>query len=184
MGWNGQQDSSLRCRTGFKSVEVVSPILAGEAGLTEVFYMAQYLQEAGAEFNSSTGLHVHVSADHLSETQKKRLAKLFRQYEGVFMAVSGENIGNRVNNGYCKLAHLWRRLVDYHDRYRSLNFATGGKGTVEFRLFQATIEPAALVTAVYMCVGLVAYVSQMSDEELGPVDPIPSLWSLFGTGCF
>lgn len=166
-GWNSQKDGSLSSESGFVACEVVSPILKGEDGLFELGYMADYLTEVGAKFNSSTGLHIHVNGGHLSPKQQIKLAKEFRQHEAAFMALNGENAGYRLGNYYCRLASDWRWLVDTENRYRSLNFCNlqKSKGTVEFRLFYGDCSLEVLVTAVYMCVGLVAKVSQMSDSE-------------------
>lgn len=174
-GWNSQKDGSLVTCDGWMPCEVVSPILAGENGIAQVFFMAEYLQKVGAEFNKTTGLHVHVGAKHLTMYQRVKLAELFREHEAAFMGLNGKEAAFRMENIYCQLAPEWQNLVDYKVRRRSLNFVNlaGNKGTVEFRLFAGTGDPTILLTAVYMCVALVAKVSQMSEAEALTFTPFP-----------
>lgn len=176
-GWNAQRDGSLNnVPNGYFPAEIVSPVLKGVGGheangLIDLWYMVEYMQKSGAIFNSQCGLHVHVGSGHLGDKQLFRLAKLFRQHEGAFLAVSGENVTDRIGNGYCKLSMDWTSLP-WGNRYRSLN-VINSHNTVEFRLFSPSSSMAHIVTATYMCVALVAKISQMTDAELDRLTPYP-----------
>jgi hypothetical protein len=59
-GWQSQSDSSIRAGRNHRSVEIVSPILRGAAGLGEVVAALSWLRGLGARVNGSCGMHVHV----------------------------------------------------------------------------------------------------------------------------
>src|SRR5438874_2067235 len=67
-GWVSKTDGSLGTE-GYHEVgvEVVSPVLRGERGLTEVAYAVEVLLgPLGARVDGTTGLHVHVDASKLT----------------------------------------------------------------------------------------------------------------------
>jgi len=59
--WKILRDGSLDIKAGEFGMELVSPILSGRKGLTEVQRCLTTLQEIGVRTDSSTGLHVHIS---------------------------------------------------------------------------------------------------------------------------
>jgi len=157
-GWNSQQDGSLRSHDyNYTPVEVVSPILSGEEGLTEVVYMLAYLNEIGAKVNETCGLHVHVDASHLNVTRLEIVKRLFQSYETAFYGMNGTRAWERWNNGYCAPSPRWNG-----SRYQSLNLTNigGPKNTVEFRCFFSTLNDYEVVSIVYMCVALVSRASE------------------------
>jgi hypothetical protein len=57
-GWTAQRDGSLRTdRRGYVPVEIVSPVLKGQAGIEQLKQVAQILKGLGAVVNVSTGFH-------------------------------------------------------------------------------------------------------------------------------
>jgi putative amidoligase enzyme len=100
-GWKIVPDSSLsdHCPTGFTGVEVVSPILKGEANVADVAKVLDVLKSNGAKVNKACGLHVHVGAQAATPGQLKNLAKVFVKYEHHFDALCPES---RRNNWFCK----------------------------------------------------------------------------------
>jgi len=162
-GWNSQYDGSLHGPSGYTAVEVVSPVLAGEAGLTEAVYMVEYLNEVGAVVNESCGLHVHVNAAGLTPLQIQRVYNAFRHYEMAFYGLSGEKAWERMQSTYCRPSHRWDS-----SRYQSLNLTNVGrsrKNTIEVRCFSGTLDMATVVTAIYMSVALVA---RSVDRDVNP----------------
>lgn len=156
-GWNGQRDGSIRPELDHSPVEVVSPVLAGEEGLAEVFYMLETLKAAGAKVNGSTGLHVHVDASHLTRQQVQDLKATFRVYEKAFYGLSGDTAEARWHNTtYCARSDRW---TGDRNRYQSLNVSNvgcTGKNTVEVRVFGGNIDAEYVVTAIHMAVSIVA----------------------------
>lgn len=170
-GWNGQRDGSLSSSVNingraYRPVEVVSPILSGLDGLAQIFYVVEMLQSAGAIVNEKCGLHVHVDGSGIKDDPAAitRLVYEFRAFENVLLAVNGDKAQQRLNNYYCKLSNEWRG-DPFVDRYRSLNLTNLArrKGTVEFRLFAAEIDPEFIITVVYMAVAMVAKVQTSLD---------------------
>src|ERR1035437_749468 len=82
--WKLTTDGSLGYDNG---VEVVSPILSGEAGIADAVKVADILKEAGCTVNKSWGLHVHVFAGDLTVPQMKKLAITFVHSETAFHAI-------------------------------------------------------------------------------------------------
>lgn len=158
-GWNAQADGSLGYMSGFRAVEVVSPKLKGEDGLTQIIAVVDYLAGEGAVVNDQCGLHIHVDGRKLTVLHIERLIEDFRTFEKVFFALNGDKALRRYGNPYCKNSQMWFGNMA-NDRYRSLNlrnwYHNRNKKTVEFRLFAGTLEAETVVTAVYMCVALVA----------------------------
>ncbi len=70
-------------RDGSCGLELVSPVLEGEAGLEEVRIAAAALEAAGAEVNRKCGLHVHFDARRMSLKAIKNLFKMWLKFEDV-----------------------------------------------------------------------------------------------------
>lgn len=169
-GWNGQSDGSIHAPAGYRPVEVVSPVLAGEAGLVQVFYVLDWLRERGAQVNRSCGLHVHVDATDLSRSDIRRIMQVFLRHEKALFSINGSQAEARWDNQFCKRSARW--LDPLADRYQSLNLSNVGrqsKNTVEFRLYAGTLDPEEVVTAVYASVALV--VAAVNGEIVG-TDPV------------
>ena len=79
-------DSSIR---GNNPIECVSPVLTGKAGMKSLETCCKALNEAGAQVNISTGLHVHIGAANLSDEAYINVFKNYQKLERVidtFMA--------------------------------------------------------------------------------------------------
>lgn len=172
-GWNAQHDGSLTHggRGRFAS-ETVSPILSGENGLAESFYMCEYLNEINARTNGTCGLHVHVNARGYTSRQIANIKRAFVWFEKAFFGLAGREMPTRFESVYCAPSHLWTG-----DRRQSLNLENvhGAKGTVEIRCFPGTTSPEIVTTAAYMAVGLVAWATRQEGylTEAQPIiDPL------------
>jgi len=172
-GWNSQRDGSINCNlSGYTGVEIVSPVLKGEKGLTEVVAVFDWLTEIGAKVNKSTGLHVHVDGRSLDMTTIRRLVTRFKILESVFYSVNGETMSDRLENRYCKRSQDWFDDSGLLDRYQSLNLTNwmdttrSQKRTVEFRLFSGSLDAMHVVSIIHLCVGFVAMVVNGDDENV------------------
>lgn len=84
--WKLTTDSSL----GYDrkaGVEVVSPILSGEAGIQDARRVTAAMQEFGCTISVKCGFHVHVGASDLSLEQLRSLAISFVHAETAFDAI-------------------------------------------------------------------------------------------------
>lgn len=139
-------DSSI---CGSDSCEVVSPILNNLNSLKKV---CKVINEAGAQVNSSCGLHVHFGAKDLTIAQWVRIIRNYAALESVidsFMPMSRR--GN--NNFYCRsitgnAIRCFNATSMYdiyeafdHDRYHKVNvMAFRGHKTIEFRHHSGTTD--------------------------------------------
>lgn len=91
-------DSSIR---GENPIECVSPVLTGKAGMKSLETCCKALNEANAQVNISTGLHVHIGAANLSDEAYINVFENYQKLERVidtFMARS-----RRANNSqWCR----------------------------------------------------------------------------------
>jgi hypothetical protein len=99
------------------------------------------------------GLHIHVSKAPLSrETQGKIVVFIHSRANRRFIIT----IAGRRPNGYWRFAD--GKTVDSiynHDRYEAVNFQK--HGTVEFRMFRATLNKARFFADLEFCAALVSY---------------------------
>jgi hypothetical protein len=96
--WKLVTDSSIR---GSQTFELVSPILKGEAGLSELMKVCDILNKCGAKVNKSCGTHVHINATGFSLDQWKRIYINYGRLEKVIDGFMPES--RRANNNtYCK----------------------------------------------------------------------------------
>ena len=73
--WKLVTDSSIR---GNNTFELVSPILTGEAGLTELERVCWVLDLCNVKVNESCGLHVHMDASGFELDTWKNLALTYK----------------------------------------------------------------------------------------------------------
>lgn len=81
--------------------EVVSPILKGDEGLTQIKQVLSILKEAGAKVNSQCGIHVHYDIRDLSVDHVKRFLTSYGNNETLIDLIQPQSRrGN--NNYYCR----------------------------------------------------------------------------------
>jgi len=86
---------------GSCGLELVSPVLEGEAGIEEVRIAAAALEAAGAQVDRRCGLHVHFDARSMNLKAVKNLFKLWLKFEDVLDTFQPQSRrGN--NNTYCR----------------------------------------------------------------------------------
>ena len=81
--WAMEYDRSITPQ----GVEIISPILSGDEGIEAVQDVVRAARKIGLRANSSTGVHVHVGASHLSEAGFRRLISRWLSIEPLAIAV-------------------------------------------------------------------------------------------------
>lgn len=188
--WKCMSDSSIRCINIYGnptdnknySCELVTPILKYE-DLDTLKAIVNELQERKAVANSSTGIHVHVSADEHTARSLEALLDLAVNREGLLYEAL--QITSSRESRWChkiskqlvdrakkaesivELEQIWysRANDDYcwgvsHEhynetRYHGVNLHSyfTGKG-VEFRYFNGTTDADKIIAYVQLCLGI------------------------------
>ena len=132
--WKVVYDSSVRAQ-GYFGLEVVSPILLGDAGEAQVRQVCAALTAAGAKINVTCGLHVHIGMPRSSEMlQVEAVDDFYRLAEAHFDAIQPPS---RHNGTFCRALSQAPR----GSRYRKVNTnAFNRHRTVEFRQHSGTVE--------------------------------------------
>lgn len=176
-------DSSIR---GENPIECVSPVLTGKAGMKSLENCCKALNEAGAQVNISTGLHVHIGAANLSDEAYINVFKNYQKLERVidtFMARS-----RRANNSqWCRTLQgrnfMWcttkSDIFDAMngDRYFKVNACSYARHkTIEFRQHQGSTDFEKISNWVNFCAKLVAWSKKnVLSSEVTSIDEIPFL---------
>jgi len=169
--WKVVTDASVR---GSNPMELVSPILRGEAGLRQVALVCETLAANNVKVNTSCGFHVHVDARNLTADAVRRVCKSFVKHEADFDSLVPPSrrssqwcksnlsaLGGDIKTAFAKMdqcttvAQL-QRFVCLNDRYWKLNLMSMLRhGTIEFRQHAGTIEAAKVTAWVALVVGMV-----------------------------
>lgn len=176
-------DSSIR---GENPIECVSPVLTGKDGMKSLENCCKALNEAGAQVNISTGLHVHIGAANLSDEAYINVFKNYQKLERVidtFMARS-----RRANNSqWCRTLQgrnfMWcttkSDIFDAMngDRYFKVNACSYARHkTIEFRQHQGSTDFEKISNWVNFCAKLVAWSKKnVLSSEVTSIDEIPFL---------
>lgn len=149
--WKIVTDSSIRGNKGF---ELVSPILQGEAGITEMKKVCEILKQCGAKVNLSCGTHVHIDAHSINLGSWKRIYINYARLEKViddFMPKSRKGNNNYYTKGFSTMTNFEekisnaRSLVEIDNFFGSRYFKINPKSyarhnTIEFRQHSGTVE--------------------------------------------
>jgi hypothetical protein len=149
--WKVVTDGSLTGRNG--SCEVVSPVLSGSDGLTEVRTVMKVLREAGARINESCGMHIHIGVDTLEQHEQVQIMQAYSEWQWAFTAFV---LQRRVNGSWSRLRTRseWDSLIDAwdttddtryvarnQDRYFAFNVASFQRhGTFELRSHHGSLN--------------------------------------------
>lgn len=155
---------------GSCGLELVSPVLEGEAGLEEVRIAAAALEAAGAKVDKRCGLHVHFDARSMSLKSVKNLFKMWLKFEDVLDTFQPPSRRGNANT-YCRTnldhsitdagnhqgqcSRMFRKIDDcrnmdemkalYPCRYRKLNIHSYFRHqTLEVRHHSGTTDPAKI----------------------------------------
>ncbi|MCL6448209.1 MAG: amidoligase family protein [Armatimonadetes bacterium] len=205
--WTVESDASVtrRYRGMNYGGEVVSPVLTDcRQTWEQVEIVCQVIKDCGGKVTEKCGGHVHIGADPLDARcyRWNRLIRIFAGFEDVLyrIAAGGQSKGKlreSAANRYAlpvtnRLASLLARRDELSgeeikeclwSRYFSLNFKNVGthKNTIEFRLFNGTLDPKQIQANVKLAAGIVhaADVLRKKREEtrdralMIPTEPMP-----------
>lgn len=176
-------DSSIR---GENPIECVSPVLSGKNGMKSLEICCKALNEANAQVNISTGLHVHIGAAKLSDIAYVNVFKNYQKLEKVidtFMARS-----RRANNSqWCRTLqgisfdNCFVKLDVFEvmngNRYFKVNACSYSRHkTIEFRQHQGSTDFEKISNWVNFCTKLVAWSKKnVLSSEVTSIDDIPFL---------
>ncbi len=181
--WVVEYDSSVTCTGGGEQCEFVTPKCT-YADIETVQECVRALRKAGAKVDGSCGLHIHIDGSKHDAKSIKNLVFTFRAKESlIFKAVKTQD---RRLGRWCKpiddtlvdnikklktlddfnLKHTWYDTYqDYHSedahyhasRYHALNLhSLWYRGTVEFRLFEATLHAGEVRAYITLCLAMSA----------------------------
>lgn len=175
------------------SSEVVSPILKYE-DINDLQEIVRALKAAGALVNRSCGIHIHIDGKKHTPQSLRRLVNFVtaRQdliYEALEIGDRGEHWCKKLNSEILKnlkskkdlskemVEEIWyspcndgyNNGVDHQHynqtRYHGINLHSYfSKGTVEFRLFNATLHAGKIKTYVQFCLAISAWAIESNEN--------------------
>ncbi len=182
--WKVVRDSSIctETRRGSTanreySVEFVSPICCYE-DIEPLQELIRKLRRAGAKVNDSCGIHVHVDAALHNEKTLRNIVNIMAAkedllYKALQVEVNREHYCQKADTRFLdemnrrrpktidQLEHIWYNgesgRYDHYDstRYHALNLhSVFSKGTIEFRLFNATLHAGEVKSYIQLCLAI------------------------------
>lgn len=167
--WKITTDSSIR---GTNTFELVSPILQGETGLSELMRVCKVLNQCKAKVNMSCGTHVHINARNFTIDQWKRIYINYSRLESVidgWMANSRRGNANTYCKGFTGISNFESKInqaatlneiagVMGHARYWKVNPQSYSvHNTCEFRQHAGTTSYVKLAAWIRFLSNLVDY---------------------------
>jgi len=151
-------------------LELVSPILQGEAGIAAMRTACDVLVAAGCTINRTCGFHVHVGARALPVSTFKNILRLYAHYHTAIDSVLAPSRRAAANPTYCRpvrhnpsldghrtMDTFMRNFREPRTRYQAVNLnAFIRHGTIEFRQHGGTIEADKAEQWVRLCLRMVA----------------------------
>ena len=181
--WTIVRDSSVANIGGGEACEFVTPKCRYE-DITTVQECIRALRKAGAKVNQSCGLHIHVdAANHDAKSLKNLVFTMKAKQDLIFKAVKTQPsrlrkwcqpIDSKLVDNIKKIRKIesdsiksvwYGTYSDYHDetahyhasRYHALNLhSVWYRGTVEFRLFEATLHAGEVRAYINLCLAMSA----------------------------
>ena len=159
-----KEDGSLHNQ----GVEFCSPILQGDAGLSELANMLQICNDHGAEVDHKCGLHIHIDLRDFNKQEFVRLFYILRKVESVArLLVTDERSGNQFcSHSLSQIETNDRNGFDDRvmarcesmQRYSAYNFlAYSDHETVEVRLHHGTLNYEEIRNWVLLHLAIVDY---------------------------
>lgn len=138
----------------YKGVEVVSPILYGEAGLKELEIVCKCLNEIDAKVDKTCGIHIHFNAGDMSVKDVKNILIFYYNNQKMFDAMLPESR----RSGKCEFCKpiekdqiikikkadsrekIGRALKTRHKVVNARSYRREGHNTIEFRQMNGSIN--------------------------------------------
>lgn len=181
--WTIERDSSVNTQNGGEQCEFVTP-KCNYDDIPTVQECVRVLRRAGAKVDSSCGLHIHIDGANHTPKSLKNLLFTFRAKEDlIFKAVGTQQsrlgrwckpIDDELIDKVKKLTTVdnsslhdawydtyggnYGTTQHYHNsRYHALNLhSLWYRGTVEFRLFEATLHAGEIRAYITLCLAMSA----------------------------
>lgn len=138
------------CSLSSGGLEIVSPVLRGDAGMRAVETACRVLRDAGCTVDSSCGTHVHHGAGDLDIAAFHRIARSWANNQHVIDGCVAESRRGSARATYTRsfddaCATQIESAITTRDiwisRYHALNFAAySSHGTIEIRQHAGTID--------------------------------------------
>ena len=196
--WTVMRDSSVDCINGGEECEFVTPKCTYE-DIDTVQECIRALRKAGAKVNSSCGLHIHIDGANHTAQSLKNLIFTFRAKEDLIFKSVGtqqrrlrrwcrpiddtlvDNIKKLRNVSSAGMRETWYdtyqdnlhdQSAHYHgSRYHALNLhSLFYRGTVEFRLFEATLHAGEIRAYLNLCLAMSAAAINAKRTSAAPLD--------------
>lgn len=161
--------------------EVVSPVLKGRGGLSELEKVCNALVNAGARIRKCCGLHVHLGTDDF-KTDIRVWKNLYKNYAALERTIDSFMPPSRRHNQYCRSMRVcdWNAKIESAANLRMLESAvTGGSRyfklnsqsywrhkTVEFRQHSGSVEFEKVRNWILFCARFVEF-SRRNTVETG-----------------
>ena len=148
--------------------EAVSPILSGDAGISEARKVVSTLAKAGASVDGRTGLHVHVDTDGLTVQDIRNVLTRYSAFEQAIDAFMPRSRRDN-NNDMCQSFSEYLTMAGFgnalsirdlamliENRQVKVNIrAYLRHKTIEFRHHSGTLSPEKLENWVHFCLNFV-----------------------------
>jgi hypothetical protein len=150
-GWQIKTDASV---SGNHPMEIATPVLDGEDGLSKYLKFNKYLTEKDCKVNNSCGLHVHREAIDLSDREFVAIYQNYVNFERMIDLMLPPRRRTKPGNNYCKaLTKLpdkkiftLKRGITEIAKHSTIGFASYPmRGTIEFRHAHGTFEEEFVV---------------------------------------
>jgi hypothetical protein len=181
--WKIVPDSSIACNRSMpncSTFEIVSPVLSGGNGLSQINKICRALKNHDIKINKSMGFHVHINVEQYSVKRLVKICQQFIKYEDVFDSLMppsrrtgseesaryfqsnrdsvGKFLNNKQRNQALARCHNIESLAQLmnagNSRYYKLNLQnlrTGRQPTLEFRQHSATLNYEKISAWVRLC---------------------------------
>lgn len=158
-GWKMERDGSLQIRHAdeVQGIEIISPILKGWDGISQIMAMTAALDEFGCSVNRSCGMHVHHDVTDFNDRAFQNLYEFYMEGQEAINYLLPKS---RRQSSYCrplpkvKYDRVKRGAPRHYSagqalsispntsgHYTALNFqGYVQRGTVEFRQHSGTVE--------------------------------------------
>lgn len=149
---DGSLNAGINCPPGFRTMELVSPILRGEDGIRQLRIICGILSATKTIVNKTCGLHVHHDAADLGIASIRRLAHNWANSQLAIDKVVAPSRRGAANPTYCRplnsddlqsidMTSDKNRMGYGSGRYKTLNLCALQKhGTIEIRQHQGTVD--------------------------------------------
>lgn len=179
--WRWDSKKDFTCNLGG---EVTTPVFGNKKqDWIELKKVCEYLESKGADMLHNASCHIHTDKESIDEiSYNRQFLKLIGCYESVLFRFGyGDKISGRKNiKKYAyPVADLIFEALDeintyeikymsfpQNDKYYAINYLTGDKHTIEFRLFNATKYPQIIQNNVNTVINTITAPKRgLIDEE-------------------